>query len=224
MRWLTVSVSAGIVMVLGITGCGGSLSTAVAPNRPTTITFPPASKVSQTQPNGAGLTGYGPPTTALHPSRAVRSDPVTSLPPGRLILATLRLRSGAPYFIYGQRIRFQGRQYFCLSAGNPNGSFQTCPPWPLAHEPTHLLIGGGPPAVQLALAIAPHDETCTFLNLPGGPYHASRVQLPTALQVNGEVIYALLKPTPGGPTTGSTGSGTGVQLVFDSGGKARCAH
>lgn len=223
MRWLTVSVAAGIVMVLGMAGCGGS-STAVPPNRSATITFPPASKVSQTQPNGAGFTGYGPLTTAPHPSLTVRSDPVISLPPGKLILATLRLRSGARYFIYGQRVRFQGRQYFCLSAGNPNGSFQTCPPWPLAQEPTHLLIGGGPLAVELALAIAPRDETCTFLNVPGGPYHASRVQLPMSLQVNGEVVYALLKPTPGEGTTGSTGSETGVQLVLGSGDKARCAH
>ena len=161
MRWLTAAVAAGIVMALGMTGCGGSSSTAVPPNRSATITFPPASKVFQTQPNGAGFTGYGPLTTVSHPSTTVRSDPVTSLPPGKLILATLRLRSGAPYFIYGQRIRFQGRQYFCLSAGNPNGSFQTCPPWPLAHEPTRSADRWRPTRGPTRPRDRPARRTCT---------------------------------------------------------------
>ncbi|MGO9788332.1 MAG: hypothetical protein ACLP8S_02045 [Solirubrobacteraceae bacterium] len=219
MRASIVSLAVGTVMTLGLAGCGGSSSSL---DRSAAVTSPPASVVSETQPNGAGFAGAS--ATAPRASRTVRSDPVIGLPPGKLVLATLRLRSGAPYFIYGQRIRLQGREYFCLSAGDPNGSFQTCPHWPLNHEPTRLLIGGGPAPVELALAIAPRDETCTFLNLPGGPYHTSRVQLPMPLQVNGEVIYAFLKDTSGSGPDGSVKSETGEQIVFDPAGKARCVQ
>ncbi|MGO9903717.1 MAG: hypothetical protein ACLP0J_29545 [Solirubrobacteraceae bacterium] len=180
-------------------------------------------KISHTEPDGAGWTGYAPLAAALHTSRSARSYPITSLPPGKLILATLRLRSGGLYFIHGQRICFQARLYFCLSAGNPNGSFQTCPPWPLAQNPTRLLIGGGPPPVELVVAIAPRDETCTFVDVPGGPYRASRVQMPTSLEIDGELVYAFLKPTPGEGLIGSA-NGEGIEFVIGSQGKARCAR
>jgi hypothetical protein len=184
-----------------------------------------ASKVSRNAPDGAGWTGwtaYAPLTATHHASAPPRSYPITSLPPGRLILVRLRLRSGAPYFIYGQRIRFQGRRYFCLSAGNPDGSFQTCPPWPLAAEPTRPLIGGGPPPVELAVAIAPRNETCTFVDVPGGPYRAFRVPMPTALKIDGNLVYAFVKRTPGNGVIRSTKNETSEQFVIGSPGKARC--
>lgn len=198
-RWVL-----GVLVVVALASLGG-----YALARPS-----PASKISQTEPDGVGWTAYAPLSPASHASTQPRSYPIISLPPGKLILARLRLRSGAPYFIYGQRIRFQGGLYFCLSAGNPNGSFQTCPPWPLAHEPTRPLIGGGSPLVELAVAIAPRNETCTFIDIPGGPYRATRVPMPAALKIDGDVVYAFVKSPSGA-------SETGEQIVIDSG-KARC--
>ena len=190
----------------------------------------PASKVSRNEPDGAagwtGWTAYAPLTAARGTSTSTRSRsyPITSLPPGKLILARLRLRLGAPYFIYGQRIRFQGRRYFCLSAGNPTGSFQTCPPWPLAHGKTDLLLGGGPPLVELALDINSPAQQCTFVDISGGPYRASRVPLPASLKIQGDLYYAFVKRPPGDGIPRSTKTGTSVQFMIGSSGRARCGR
>ena len=172
-------------------------------------------------PQKSGWWAYPPLKAGGHGSTA-RSYPITSLAPGRLILARLRLRDGAPYFIYGQRIRFQQRLYFCLSAGNARGSFQTCPPWPLARGKTNLLIGGGPGRVELALSINRPGQQCTFFDIPGGPYPAFRVPLPPALKIRGELYYAFVKRPAGDGVPRSTKSGTSMQFSIGDSGRARC--
>lgn len=166
----------------------------------------------------SGWWSYPPPTSSDHGSTPARSHPITSLAPGKLVLVRLRLRSGAPYFIYGQRIRFRRRVYFCLSAGDARGSFQTCPPWPLAHGRTPLLLGGGPPPVELALGIDPPGQRCTFVGIPGGPYRASRVPLPAALKVRGDLYYAFVRRPRGDGVRNATSG----QVNYGESGRARC--
>lgn len=163
-----------------------------------------------------------PPVRTGHGSSAAASYPITSLAPGKVILARLHLHSGAPYFIYGQRIRFQHRLYFCLSAGSATGSFQTCPPWPLAQGKTDLLLGGGGGFVELALDINAPGQQCTFVGIPAGPYRASGVPLPAALKIRGDLYYSFVKRPPGDGVPRSTKSGTSVQFTIGGSGRARC--
>jgi hypothetical protein len=125
-------------------------------------------------------------------------SPAIDVPPGRLALANLGVHNGASYLIYGQRIRFIGRLYFCFSGGNSTGGFQICPPWPLTHKPTAPLIGGLSRGLLLALAVAPRDQKCTFVGLDGGPIRTSRVPIPATLKVDGEIVYAFVKASGGG--------------------------
>jgi len=63
--------------------------------------------------------------TLITPSR-VRNPPAISVPPGMLTIASLGVHHGVRYYIYGQRIRFERRLYFCLFVGNRSGSAQAC--------------------------------------------------------------------------------------------------
>ena len=166
---------------------------------------------------GPGLTGvYGQRRPSVLPWWHVPgSKKLVSVAPGRIAIVRVRLPSGGRYFIYGQRIRFWGRLYFCLSAGDADGSFQSCPPWPLARVPTTPMIGGMSGSGELAVAVAGPGARCTFHHI-GRTDRVRRVLIPARLKVDGEVIYAALIPTRSAPHH-PRGSGTAV-LVGAPGG------
>jgi hypothetical protein len=149
------------------------------------------------------------------------SAPAINVPPGVLVLASLGVHDGARFFIYGQRIRFEGRLYFCYSVGNQTGASQICPPWPLTHEPTSLITGGFSPTLELAAAVAPRNETCTIVDLPGGPYQSSEAQIPASLKVDGKIVYAFVK-FPGHPREHRSGKSGGRSEYLSFGGRASC--
>jgi hypothetical protein len=170
-----------------------------------------------TTPHRAARSG----SFALTPKPPVRNPPAINVPPGMLVLASLGVHHGARFFIYGQRIRFEGRLYFCLFVGNQTmGSSQICPPWPLRHEPTPVVTGGFSPKFELAAAVAPRDETCTIVGLPGGPYRTSRAPIPPALKVGGDVYYSFV--TFPGASAGQLQPFRLGAGYFSLGGNVRC--
>jgi hypothetical protein len=181
----TVALAASLALVLGVAGLvlaghdgrGG---------RP----VPRSSSGGQAEP----LTGsFDHHRTSLPWWHVPGSKRLVSVAPGRIVLARLRLGSHTNWFIYGQRIRFWGLSYFCLSAGTASGSFQTCRPWPLAHEPAEVLAGGAPFGDEIVLAVGPRGESCTFHGLIGGPHAALRTAIPAALKIDGDVDYAVIQ-------------------------------
>lgn len=126
--------------------------------------------------------------------------PAINLPPGVVTVARLRQPDGTPFSLTLQRIRFERRQYVCLTVTEGRGSTQQCEgPLPLADRPLVAVMGDPtvcrPRPAQLIWGLA-LTNVSVALRSAGRERTAARRFIPAALHARGNLFFIWARSAP----------------------------